>query len=252
MGYLSGQGEVFQSARDGNGNPGDYGWVGNAPSFELNLGTETLTHKESYSGNRATDARITTELTTDLSVTMQDIKEANFNLLAYGTASAVSGGSITGEAVLATVPVVGEHYSLKATGRVSAVTLKGNAVTISSTKYSIDASGSIVFTDVSGIVAPITADYTNAASRQVGLFKTGAPEQWVRLLGKNTAQSVSSDFARYIIDVFKTRFDPGENMQFIGDEFNEFVLKGSALVDSTKSQASATGQFARFIYLDTQ
>lgn len=251
MGLLSGQGEVFTTARDGNGNPTDYAWVGNSPSFELTLGTEVLTHKESYSGNRTTDARIITETTTDLALTLEDIKEANMNLMLYGTAAAIAGGSVTGEAVLATLPVVGEHYSLKATGRVSAVVLKGNAVTITSTKYSIDASGSIVFNDISGIVAPITADYTNAASRQVGFFKTGSPERWVRLLGKNTAEQTGSDFKRYIIDVFKTRFDPAENMQFITDEFNQFVLNGSALVDTLKSQAADTGQFARFIYLDT-
>lgn len=251
MGLLSGQGELFTAPRDVNGNPVDYAWVGNSPSFELNLGAEELTHKESYSGNRTTDARITTELTTDLGITLEDIKEANFNLMVQGIAAAISGGAIVGEAVLATLPVVGEHYSLKATGRVSAVTLKGNGVTISGSLYTIDASGAIVFSSIAGITAPITADYTNAASRQVGFFKSGAPEQAVRLLGKNTAESVSSDFKRYIIDIFKSRFSPSENMQFISDEFNQFVLNGSALVDTTKSQASATGQFGRFIYLDS-
>lgn len=250
MSLFSGQGPVFHADRDGSGNPTNFAWFGNSPDATVGLSTETLTHKESYTGNRTTDARIITELTATCAITVDDFKEANLAIVSYGTAAAISGASVTGEAVLSTVPVVGERYALKATGRVSAVTLKGNAVTISSSLYSIDASGVIVFSDVTGIAAPITADYTNAASRQIGVFKTAPPEKHIRIDGYNTARTVSGDFERVVAELFKTRLDPLENLGLINDEFGTAVVNGSVLVDTTKAAASATGQFARFIYFD--
>lgn len=250
MALFSGQGPVFTADRDGSGNPINFAWAGNAPEATIGLSTDTLTHKESYTGNRTTDARIITELTATISITVDDFKESNFAMASYGTAAAISGAAVTGEAVLSTIPVVGERYALKSTGRVSAVTLKGNAIAISSSLYSIDASGVIVFSDITGIAAPITADYTNAASRQVGVFKTSPPEKHVRVDGYNTARTVSGDFERVVAEAFKTRLDPLENLGLINDEFGTMVINGSVLVDTTKSAASATGQFARFIYFD--
>lgn len=252
MSLFSGQGPVFWANRDASGNPQEYIWFGNAPEFTLGLATETLTHKESYTGNRTTDARIITELTATVAITVDDFKESNMELATYGVGSQVAGSSVVAEAVLSSAPIVGERYALKTTGRVSAATVKNAGVAITASFYTVDASGVIVFTDVTGLTGPITADYTIAAARQVGVFKTSAPEIHVRLDGLNTAANPtgSSDFERTIVDVFKTRLDPAENFGLINDEFGTLVLNGSALTDTTKAAASATGQFARFIYLD--
>lgn len=250
MPLFSGQGPIFSADRDGSGNPVNFAWAGNAPEATVSLSTETLTHKESYTGNRTTDARIITELTASCSITVDDFKESNFAMTSYGTAAAISGGAVTGEAVLTAAPVLGERYALKSTGRVSAVTLKDNGVSISSSKYSIDPSGVIVFSDVAGMTGPITADYTNAASRQVGVFKTSPPEKHIRVDGYNTARTVSGDFERVVAELFKTRLDPFENLGLINDEFGSMVINGSVLVDTTKAAAAATGQFMRLIYFD--
>lgn len=252
MSLFSGQGPVFWANRNATtGLPVNYNWFGNAPAFTLGLATATLTHKESYTGNRTTDARIITELTATVAITVDDFKEANLELATYGTGSQVTGGSVTAEDVLQGIPVVGERYALKATGRVSAVTLKDGGSSINTAFYTVDASGVIVFTDVTGLAGPITADYTEAAARQVGIFKTAAPEVNIRLDGLNTATTTASgDFERTIVEVFKTRLDPAENFGLINDEFGTLVINGSALVDTLKAASSATGQFARFIYLD--
>lgn len=250
MSLASLQGPVFWANRDASGNPTEYNWFGNAPECVLGLATETLTHKESYTGNRTTDARIITELTATIAITVDDFKESNMELATYGTGSQVAGSSVTAEAVLGAAPVVGERYALKTTGRVSAAVVKDAGSAINTTFYTVDASGVIVFTAVTGLTGPITADYTIAAARQVGVFKTSAPEVHVRVDGLNTAASVSGDFERLIVDVFKVRLDPAENFGLINDEFGTLVLNGSALTDTTKAAASATGQFARFIYLD--
>lgn len=254
MSLFSGQGPVFWANRDDNGDPIEYAWFGNAPAFTLGLATDTLTHKESYTGNRTTDARIITELTATVSITTDDFKESNLELATYGEGSAVAGATVAAEAVLAGAPVVGERYALNTTGVVTNAVVKSAGVAVTTSFYTVDASGVIVFTDVTALAGPITADYTMAAARQVGVFKTSAPEIHVRLDGLNTATSVtrsgSSDFERTIVDIYKTRLDPAENFGLINDEFGTLVLNGSALTDTTKAQASGMGQFARFIYLD--
>lgn len=257
MSLFSGQGPAFWSNRDADGDPVQFNWFGNAPEFTLGLATDVLDHKESYSGLRATDARIITELQATVTITVDDFKESNMELATYGVGSQVAGTSVTGESVTDGAPLTTELYALNTTGRVSAVTLYDAGVAIVNTNnavFTVDASGIIQFSDVTDLSGPITGDYTKAAARQVGVFKTAAPEIHVRLDSKNTATSVtvsgSADYERAIVDIFKTRLDPAENFNLINDEFGQLQLSGSALTDPTKAQANATGQFARFIYLD--
>jgi hypothetical protein len=257
MSLFSGQGPVFHSLRSTAGNPTEFEWFGNCPEFTLGLATETLTHKESYTGNRTTDARIITELTATVAITTDDFKEANLELASYGQGSQLNTTNVTltDSAVIAGAPVVGERYTaVGVTGRVSGAVVKNNGTPVTTSFYTVDASGVIVFTDVTGLTGPITLSGTMAASRQIGVFKNSAPEVWVRLDGLNTATSVtvsgSSDFERTIVDVYKTRLDPAENFNLINDEFGTMVINGSALTDTTKAAASGMGQFARFIFLD--
>ena len=255
MGLFSGQGPVFWANRDVNGDPvAPFKWFGNAPSFEFGMAVEELTHKESYSGLRAIDARIDTELNSSITLTVDDFKESNLELATRGEASALAGGTVTDEPVLSGAPELNTLYAVKgATGRVSGLVIKSNAVAVSTTKYSWDASGVFQFSDISGVTGPITVTYTNAASRQLGVFKTAAPEVWVRMIGKNTAvnsSSVPTDFERLIVDAFKVRMSPAETISLISDEFNQLVFNGSALSDTTRAQSDPEGQFARFIYLD--
>jgi hypothetical protein len=251
MSLFSGQGPAFWANRNASGDPiAPFKWFGNAPEFNLGLSTEVLTHKESYSGLRATDARITTELNANVTITVDDFKETNLELATYGEGSTIATTTITDEAVMTSAPEANVLYGVQSLGRVSGFSLKSAGVAVSTSKYTWDASGVFQFSDVSGVTGPITASYVNAASRQVGVFKTAAPEIYTRLYGKNTATSVGSDFERMIVDIFKNRLDPAETIGLISDEFNQLSLNGSALTDPTRAQSDAEGQFARFIYLD--
>lgn len=253
MSLFSGQGPVFWSNRDANGDPTGFNWFGNAPALALGLATTTLTHKESYTGLRAVDAEIITELNATVDITTDDFKESNMELATYGQGSQLGADTVTNEPVTDNAPLTTERYALNTTGRVSNVVLSDGGSPITNTNnsvFTVDASGVVHFVDVTGLTGPITASYTVAASRQVGVFKTAAPEIAVRLDGLNTAVSVNGDFERTIVDIFKARLKPAESFGLINDEFGQLVLSGSAQTDPTKAQADATGQFARFIYLD--
>jgi hypothetical protein len=253
---FSGQGPGLWSNRDGSGNPTEFVWFGNIPEFTLSLASDTLTHKESYTGRRTTDARIITELTATVAITVDDFRESNVELATYGSGSQVAGTTLTNAPVISGAPQVGERYTSTTlvTGRLTGAVVKNNGSPVNTAFYTVDQSGVITFTDVTGLTGPITLSGTIAAARQIGVFKNAAPEIHVRLVNFNTAASVvvsgESDFERTIVDVFKVRLDPAENFNLINDEFGQLVLNGSALVDTTKAAAGPTGQFARFIYLD--
>ena len=249
------QGPVFWANRDANGDPvAPMKWFGNAPSFEFGMAVEELTHKESYSGLRAIDARIDTELNSSVALTVDDFKESNIELGTRGSASALAGGSVVDEPVLSGAPELNTLYQgIGVTGRVTGLVVKSGGVAVATSKYSWDASGTFQFSDISGVAGPITVSYTNAASRQIGVFKTAAPEIWIRMIGKNTAANSSSaptDFERVIVDAFKVRLSPAETISLISDEFNTLQFNGNALSDTTRAQSDPEGQFARFIYLD--
>lgn len=251
MSLWSGQGPVYWSNRDANGDPiPPFTWFGNAPSFELGLATEELTHKESYSGLRAVDARIDTELNANVTITVDDFKETNLELATRGEGSALAGDAVVDEPILSGIPALNTLYAVNTTGRVTGLIVKDAGVAISTTKYAWDASGEFHFKDVSGITGPITASYTMATSRQVGVFKTAAAEIWTRLLGKNTAVTVNGDYERMIVDIFRNRLGVAESISMISNEFNQFTFNGSALSDPMRAQSDPEGQFARFIYLD--
>lgn len=255
MSLFSGQGPVFWANRTAAGNPSPpFQWFGNAPAFVLALAATELTHKESYTGLRAIDARIDTELNVTATITVDDFKETNMKLATRGGSSQVATATVTDETVLSGVPVTTELYALNTTGRVTDVTLEDNGSPIDASTYTVDQSGIIQFTDVSGLTGPITASYTKAAARQVGVFKTAAPEIWTRIDSKNTATNVTisgaQDYERAIVDIFRLRTSPAQNFGLINDEFGQLEIGGSALSDATKAQGDPTGQFARFIYLD--
>src|SRR6185503_16249392 len=114
MGLWSGQGPVFWANRDANGDPvAPFTWFGNAPAFEFGMAVEELTHKESYSGLRAIDARIDTELNSSISLTVDDFKESNLELATRGEASNIAGSSVVDEAILSGAPELNTLYAVK-------------------------------------------------------------------------------------------------------------------------------------------
>jgi hypothetical protein len=251
MSLWSGQGPVFHADRNASGSPVNPQWFGNAPEFTVGLAADTLSHKESYSGTRSTDARIIRELTATVSITTDDFKESNMELATFGVGSQLAGSAKTAQAVWASAPVVGELYQLPNTGRVSGVTVKSAGVAVNTAFYSVDASGVLSFSDVTGVTGPITADFTDASSRQIGAFKVTAPEKYIILDGLNTAESTdANDYERTRVNLFKVRLDPTESLNFINDEFGTLVLNGSPLKDTLRSAASDAGQFMQIIYFD--
>ncbi|MBI2801239.1 MAG: hypothetical protein HYX63_13340 [Gammaproteobacteria bacterium] len=131
--YYSGQGLVHVAARDAAGKPRGFLPLGNCSKAELTSDASTLEHKESQSGSRATDLRLTTDLKVGLSLTLENLSSDNLALAFRGDNAKVAGASLTAEAVTLYNGKVLKLLRMK----VSAVALKRGATVL--TAYVNDA-----------------------------------------------------------------------------------------------------------------
>lgn len=241
---FSGQGKVFIGSRLSTGLPGPMRWLGNCSVFRLAQNEDTVERKESYTGNRLPNRRMTRGRGGELTITFDEWTKEGAAWSLLGASTNVAAGSAVTAWVAPTGFVAGDSILLPAKN-VSAVTVvdsTGSPKTLPSGQYTLDAfAGTITLDDITTggpYVQPFKVDYTPGAVTVIGGFKLLAPEVYVRLDGINT-----DDNSRVIVDVFRSRLSPARQVDFISDDFADFELVGATLADLTRSSASAGGQF---------
>lgn len=257
MGYLSGQGKCYQAARDAAGNPLAFTFLGNVPSFELALNITTLEHKESTSGQRLIDLRLTTEKKVDLSMNVQEFTPENLGLLLSGRINTSGSGSVTGELLNggAMGALAGQTFALKNTN-VSSLVLTDSAGTPLTLAPVTDYLPNLPYGLVTLVTAPGTQPYKAAYTKATGqksvdLFTTPSPIRWLRFLAINTAQqNPDGSFKRFVLDLFNVQFDPTTGLPLIQDTVADMPLKGSVMVDYLRDPTGAGGQIGSLVFID--
>src|SRR2546426_566350 len=98
--YYSGQGVVLVGDRDATtGKPIGLIPVGNVSDLKIAIATTVVEHKESQTGQRGIDLRLTTETKANLSMTMQNFLASNLATALRGAAATIASGSVTAEAI---------------------------------------------------------------------------------------------------------------------------------------------------------
>lgn len=149
--YYSGQGVVLVGERTALGKPKGLFAVGNVTALAIAITTSVLEHKESQTGQRATDLRITTETKATITFDLENYNAKNLALALRGDKTTVPAASATGEAI----PIYAGKVSPLAHINVSAVVLTGltafvDDVTAYDYKVNLDA-GSVQFNDSSSV-----------------------------------------------------------------------------------------------------
>lgn len=160
--YFSGQGVVLLGDRDSSGNPAGLIEVGNVSSLKIAVATSVLEHKESQTGQRAIDLRLTTETKANLSMVLENFNSSNMASALRGDYSQKASASVVAEAITAYWGKITPLNQMQ----VSAVAVKRGAATL--TAYVNDATaydyklnadaGSIKFND--GSATALTANAT--------------------------------------------------------------------------------------------
>ncbi len=160
--FFSGQGVILLGDRDLAGNPAGLIPVGNVSELKLTVATSVLEHKESKTGQRAIDLRLTTETKGTLSITIENFNATNLAAALRGTKTVKPGAPVVGElSKIYFGKIAPLNHML-----ISAVTVQRGANTL--TPYTNDAtawdvrvnpeSGSLLFND--GAVQALTTNAT--------------------------------------------------------------------------------------------
>lgn len=246
MSYFSGQGRVYLARRDAAGNPLSMRWVGNVPDLKLSLKTETIEHRESYSGQRLTDLQLIKSKDGEFSCTLEDILIENFELSLYGTTSSMTSGTVVDEALPS--GITSGEMRLLSKQFVSSVNISDSATTpatlVNGTHYKVhEAQGAIEFINVTGFTQPFLVDYSYGAAKSVAMFRSAQPEVWLRFDGYNTADNNRP----VIVDLYRVAINPTKDLSLISDQLNRFELSGRVLADVTKAMEPTLGQFGRIV-----
>lgn len=97
--YFSGQGVVLIGERDALGKAKGLRPVGNVTALAISIATEVLEHKESQTGQRAIDLRLTTETNATLTATLENFIAENLRVAMRGSVTEQAAGTVTSEDV---------------------------------------------------------------------------------------------------------------------------------------------------------
>lgn len=248
--YFSGQGTVLLGSRDAAGAPMGLRPVGNVSALGIAIETSVTEHKESETGQRSVDLRLTTETKCNLSITMESFSKKNLEQALRGEQVDVVGATVTAEVVKAYPGAVSPLNRMKISSVV--VTLVAGSVVLTpyvndetDWDYKVNAeAGSLLFNSIADAdnlaldagkeYGSVTVGYTFAAQSLTNALTKGAQELYMRFEGLNTAQENEP----VVIEIFRFMTDPLQELALIGDDIQQFVLEGSVLADSLRASGS--------------
>ena len=248
--YYSGQGVVLIGERDPvTGRPVGLIPVGNVSDLKIAISTSVLEHKESMTGARGIDLRLTTETKAALSMTMESYNSTNLALALRGGETVIASGSVVDAAYDGAVqlgkitPLA--HVSVSALSIDKAATplipwAAGTAEADGDWDYKVNLeAGSVLWATNPATVGlvdddDVTISYTYAAQKKVDALTAGSLERYLRFEGLNTADSNKP----VVVEVFKFLVDPLKELALIGDGINQFVLEGNVLADALQTTGS--------------
>jgi len=250
--YFSGQGVIMVGRRDPiTGNPIGLRPVGNCPDMKLGVTTTVVDHKGSQDGQRATDARLQTEIKVSCSITVENWNAKNLAEATRGSDTLIPMGTVTNEDVPAFPGLVSSLRYIKVNGVVvkqggSTLTQYTDGTVPWDYKLNPEA-GSIMMND--GILMDyaayaetspasegdtLTVSYSYDEQYVVDSLTRPITDNWLRFEGLNTIEENSP----VIVDVFRFSNDPLKELALLSDTFGQFVIEGSVLKDDTRLYGS--------------
>lgn len=229
--YYSGQGQVLFGERDPvTGRPIRTYAVGNAPALEIAVSTTQTDHKESMSGQRATDFSLITEKSATFTLTLESFDLRNLAMSFYGETVNIAAGTVTGETHAVDTSVPG-YVVVLANNQVKDVVVKDGATTVPASSYVVDPDfGTVQFdpTVTPAIKKDLTFAYSYGSSvRLDALTQVAPPERFVRFHGINTV-----DDNLYLVEIPRAAFQPLASLPLINDEVAQVELTANILPDS--------------------
>lgn len=238
--YYSGQGIVLVAKLDANGKPKGYRNVGNVTDLGIMVKTNTIEHKETSSGVRGIDLRLTTEINCSVKLGLESFNKENFALALRGSAETVTGAAVANEAITvykgATTALANINLSafttLKDTEAIPTTFVKGTDYFVNEDvgSITIPETGAIAALDIAGAGVELVAAYTFLDYSNVEALNQAAENVALRFEGLNTAEGNKP----VVVEIFKFQADPLKDLALIGDKIGAMDVEGNALADLTR------------------
>lgn len=245
--YYFAQGRCF--SKEG----GKWVWWGDMPELSFGAEVETVKRRESYSGKKGTVVRFDFLNAVNFSGKIGQVDGVTLARFSGGTVTTIPSGTVTGE-VLGTV-TAGDIIMLENGGVSSLVVTDstGSPATIASSHYDLYGDhGRIVFNTLPSAPAPtnpLKAAYSHSGGEQIALFNESVPYMPFRFEGVNRADNDRP----VIVEFYKlsTSFLKSFPLITSGTETLDLEVEGEVLLDPTKPDGGALGQYGRFKLIGT-
>lgn len=241
--FFQGRAEAVYLAEVVDGEPGPYKLSICPDTFAIELRTDSFEHISKCGPVDVPDFRGIKSSSGTLSFAFAHVEDANYALAVLGTVTPVGlPGTVTAEQLPDAIEA-GDVWFLGGLTRHRAITtLVFTPALVANTDYTLDAaSGKVTFLTDQGSVGP-TAAYGFTDPPSVSMLSASQKEYAVMFENINKAD----DNDPGSIELYRVRFDPAANMDYMSDELQIPSLSGSVLADLTKSAADLEfGQFGR-------
>ena len=222
--YFIGQGKVYAGTRSCAGVvTNGLRYLGNCPELRIMHNVDYITHIESSTGQRNKDLELprTKEVTAQITIESWDLD--NLTLLLFGTASKVTGTTVTAESVRC--PGKGSWVSL---ANINLTIFSNLGSLIKNTDYTVDLkAGMIYFTPDGGstVDTEYPASYTFGDSEKIIALNQNPQEYWLRFAGLNSVENNTP----VVIDAFRVKFRATNELQLITQEVTPLSVEASIL-----------------------
>lgn len=246
-----GRGKVYISQfLPGTHTPAGFRYIGNTPSFNINVNQSKLDHFSSDDGVRVKDKSVVLQVDITGNLVLDDINNENLALFFFGSQSVLAQTSAVAQTQSFTGVVQGYAYQLgisttNPTGVRSisnvVVSVGGSAKTLG-TDYTVDTDRGLIFIVEGGTIADnatISVTYDRAAkSRKQVISGTTQIEGAIRFESANPQGEKNDFYFPYV------RLGPNGDFGLKADEWQQLPLSAEILADTAYNRAA--------IYIDGQ
>lgn len=244
--YFVGQGEVFIAARNASGVPQAYKFLGNAPKFMVSSSSDSIEHRESYTGRMSIDAEIKIRPEVTLEFDLDSVNQEALETMFKTRTDITSSVSVTNEAAI--IDPVSKALVLKGANPTAVVVRQTTGSTVVATSnYDVLSGGLIQFKPTytppgDGLM---NCDYTSGVyTANAGLMASLNTEYSLAMIGTNL---VTNQAVR--VEIFRTKLLADGGIPAIGEDFETFSSSSRVLLDSTRASTAVGGQYYAITFL---
>lgn len=246
---FSGVGKVTSYTRSAGGLPAIGTAWGNCPSFKINHAPNVVERNSSMEPTRGPLRRMTSATGATVEIVCDEFNKKNFARATLGRVDSVVAAADQTYTFPMSGVVAGDVIKLPHRN-VSNVVIKDStpvtAEILPEGQYEVDEfDGSITILDITAggpYVQPLKAEYDKGAVSVISGLALPEPELWVGMSGVNVDTGEKG-----VLDVYRVRFAVADVLDFINSGYQDYTLKGSVLLDTTKTAAGLGGQYYQFV-----